>query len=64
MNHNLLTQIIENIKRMEYSEQTVKLIGRDIEDLRKSTTEKGAIFAQRYFLQEGLKKLDKKGVMR
>ena len=28
MNHNLLTQTIENSKRMEYSEQIVKLIAR------------------------------------
>ena len=64
MNHNLLTQKIENIKHMEYSEKTVKLIARVIEDFRNNTMEKGAIFSQRYFLHKGFKKMYKKGMVR
>ena len=42
MNNNLLTQKIENIKRMKYSEQTVKFIAWVIEYLRNDTMEKKA----------------------
>ena len=35
---------------MEYSEQTMKLIARIIEDLRNNIMEKGASFVQRYFM--------------
>ena len=58
MNNYLLSQKIEKIKRMEYSDQTVKLIAIVIEDLRKNTTERSARFSQRYFLHKGLKILD------
>ena len=44
MNNNLLTQTIEKSKRMENSEQTVKLIFRVIE------SKNGECFAQRYFM--------------
>ena len=40
---------------MEYSEQTVKFISRVIEDLVENTMEKGASFAQMYFLHQGFK---------
>ena len=40
---------------MEYSKQTLKLIARFIEDLRKNTIQKVARFAQRYFLHKLLK---------
>ena len=53
ISHNLLKQTIENSKRMEYFEQTVKLIASVIEDLRKNKMEKGARFSQRYFLHKG-----------
>ena len=52
MNHNLLTQTIEEIKRMEYFEKTVKFLTRVIEDLRNNTRKKGTIIAHRYFLHE------------
>ena len=41
---------------MEYYQQTVKLIARFIEQLINNKTEKGAIFAQRYFLHKGFEK--------
>ena len=56
MNHNLLTHKLEKRKRMKYSEQTVKLISRIIEDLINNTMGKGSSFAQRYFMHKGLKK--------
>ena len=62
MNHNLLTQMFENIRRMEYYEQTVKFMARFIEDLRKNTTEKGASFTPRGFLKKGLKCFERKGL--
>ena len=55
-NHNMLTHTIEKSKRMEYYEQTVKLIYRVIEDSINNKTEKGASFAQRDFLQKGIKR--------
>ena len=55
MNHNLLTQTIEEIKRMEYSEKKVKVLTRVIEDLRNNRSKKGTIFAHRYFLHERFK---------
>ena len=42
-------------------EQTVKLIARFIGDLRNNTIEKGASFAQRYFLHKGFKKFGREG---
>ena len=53
MNYNLLTQTIEKSNLMEYYKQKVKLITRVIEYLRNNTTERGARFAQRYFLHKG-----------
>ena len=64
INHNLLTQKIESSKSIEYSNQIVKFICRVIEYLRNNKQEKGARFAQRYFLHKILKLLDGKGVMR
>ena len=64
MNHILLTQKIGNISLREYYEQTMNFITRFIEDLRKNTTKKGAKFAQRDFLQKGLKSLHDKSVIR
>ena len=55
MNHNLLAQTIEKVKRMEYYEQTVKLIATIIEDLINNTMENAANFSQRYFMQKGIK---------
>ena len=46
---------------MKYSEKTVKLIARVIEDLRNNTMKKGASFAQRYFLHKGFKKFGREG---
>ena len=43
MNENLLTQKIEKRNLMLYSDQTVEFIYRVNGDLRKNTTEKGAI---------------------
>ena len=63
MNHNLLTQTIEKRKCMEYSEQTVKLVARVIEDLRNNAIVKVSIFAQRYFLQKDPKHFDGKEMM-
>ena len=48
---------------MRYSKQTVKLIDRVIEDLINNTIEKGARFAQLYFVHKVLKRLDKKFMM-
>ena len=49
---------------MEYSDQTVKLIYRVIEDIRNNTMLKVASFAQRYFQHKVVKGLYKKCVMR
>ena len=64
INHNLLTQTIKNINHTDYSEKTVQLITRFIEDLRNNTTEKGTRFEQIYFLHKRLNGFDQKGVMR
>ena len=59
INHNVLTQIIENSMCMEYSEQKVKLIDRFIEKLRNNTMEKCIISSQRYFMRKGLKTFER-----
>ena len=57
MNHNLLTQEIENSKRMWYSDQIVRLISRVIKDFKNNTMKKGTRLAQEYFLNKGFKKV-------
>ena len=44
MNHNLFSQTIEEIKRMEYSERTVNFITRVIEDLKNNKMKKAQAF--------------------
>ena len=63
MNHNLLTKTIGKSKHMEYSEKTVKIIARFIEDSINNTMEKGTSFTKRYFLHKGFKKMDEKGMI-
>ena len=46
---------------MDYSDQTVKVIAVVIEDLRENTLEKGAKFAQRYFLHKLFKGFGQEG---
>ena len=48
---------------MEYYDLTVKLIFRVIDELRNNITEKGARFAQRYFLHKAIKGSYEKGMM-
>ena len=48
---------------MEYSEQTVILIKKVIEDLRNNLMENCKLFSQNYILNKGLNSLDKKGVI-
>ena len=56
--------IIENSKRMEYSEKTVKLIARVIEDLIMNTIENAQAFHKGVFCINYLKGFYEKGVMR
>ena len=60
-NHNLLTQTIENKKRMEYYEQILKLIARVNKELIKNTPEIVAIFLQSYFMHKGLNNFGREG---
>ena len=63
MNPNLLTHTIEKSKRVDYSDQAVKLISRFIEYLRKNHMGKGTSYAQGYFLHKIFKGLDEKGMV-
>ena len=60
-NPNVLTQTIETINNMEYSEQKLKLISIVMEGFKNNTTEKGANIAQRNFLHNGFKTVVQEG---
>ena len=62
INNNLLTQIFEKSKNMEYYEKTVKFISRVIGAKINNIMVKGARFKKKIFIR-GLQALDKKGVM-
>ena len=62
-NNNLLTQKIENIKQMEYSDQTVKRIAIVIGELRNIQLKKEQGFHKGILCIKDLKCLDEKGVI-
>ena len=62
INNNLLTQIFEKSKNMEYYEKTVKFISRVIGAKINNIMVKGERFKKKIFIR-GLQALDKKGVM-
>ena len=59
--HNLLTQAIESGRINEYSDKTVKLIARGMDEIRFGVMKEGSSFAQQYFLNKGLEKFGEKG---
>ena len=61
MCHNLVTQVVKDENRNEYTDRTVKVIARSMDEIRNNVLRDGSSFAQQYYLKKGLDKFGDAG---
>ena len=61
ISHNLVTQAVKDKNRNEYSDKTVKIIARAMDEIRGKVMKEGSSFGQQFYLQKGLNKFGDKG---
>ena len=61
ISHNLVTQAVKAENKSVYSEKTVKVIARAMDEIRGKVMKEGASFGQQFYLKKGLDKFGKEG---